>query len=72
MPLRVWLHLVDYCLHVEASVRQSPDVDCCVNELEFAHLVSPSAPILDWLEIARDWQGYAVNGWPEGWEALDD
>lgn len=72
MPLNVWLNLVDYVVHAEASVRRSPDQSICVDEFELALLVSPCAPIFDLREMACDWHGYAVNGWPEGWDNLDD
>jgi len=72
MPLRVWLCLVDYCLHAEASVRQNKDGGLWLDEVAFAHLVCPNHPFYEWLECACDWKGYAVNGWPEGWGNVDD
>lgn len=69
LPLRVWLCLVDYCLHSGASVRENPDGGLILDELAFAQLTSPNAPaVLDWLECACDWSGFAVNGWPKEWE----
>lgn len=73
LPLRVWLFLGDYCLHDNAAVRQHPDGNQCLTAPEFAFLVCPHlTPTMEWLDIACDWSGYAVNGWPEGWDQLDD
>lgn len=72
-PLNVWLALVDYCLNDGAAVRNEPDSGQVLDEVAFAQLVTPTGPlILEWLECARDLHGYAVNGWPEGWESVDE
>lgn len=67
MPLRVWLALVEYMLHEDAAIRNSPDVCDVLNPKEFAHRVNPDGLNMgwSWLEEACDWDGYSVNGWPE-------
>lgn len=72
-PLNVWLALVDYCLNDGAAVRSEPDSGQVLDEVAFAQLVAPTGPlILEWLECARDLHGYAVNGWPERWDSVDE
>lgn len=71
-PLGVWLCLTEYCLNDEASVRQHPEGGLCVDSLAFSKLVSPAAPVLDWLNIACDWGGFSVTGWSAESEEEED
>lgn len=71
LPLRVWLHLVDYCLHEDATIRRNPYGDMLMDEFDFALLHGVDILRGEWLSIACDWHGHAVNGWPEGWDDQD-
>ncbi|CAN5409450.1 hypothetical protein BH10PSE16_BH10PSE16_41260 [soil metagenome] len=67
MPLCVWLALVEFSLHEDADVRNSPDVCDVLNPEEFAQRVKNDGVKMGpvWLDFACDWSGYSVNGWPE-------
>jgi hypothetical protein len=69
--LRVWLRLVDYCLHENAEARRNPNSDMVMDQLEFSALNNSDLGG-EWLSIASDFEGYAVNGWPPEWEELED
>lgn len=70
MALGVWLALTDYSMCPEAELRKATDLDTLLDPNGFAARVNPDCPDWGhfWLEdMACDWGGYAVNGWPAGW-----
>ncbi len=75
MALGVWLALADYTLHKDAELRRAIDLDTLLTPNEFAVRLNDNCPSAGgwWLEdTACDWEGYAVNGWPAGWDVEDD
>ena len=75
MALGVWLALTDYGMHPKSEIRQATDLGTLLNPDEFSARVTPAYPSDGhwWLEgMACDWEGYAVNGWPAGWEDETD
>lgn len=75
MALGVWLALTDYSMHKDAELRRAIDLDTLLTPNEFAVRLNDNCPSAGgfWLEdTACDWEGYAVNGWPAGWDVEDD
>jgi len=71
MALGVWLALTDYSMCPESALRQATDLDTLLDPNGFAARVNPDCPEWGdlWLgDMASDWDGYAVNGWPAGYE----
>ena len=69
MSMRVWLALVSWWMHPEAEERQTTDLEPVLTPNEFCARVS--APGLGrigvvWLDVACDWDGYSITGWPVG------
>lgn len=75
MALGVWLALTEYSMHKDAELRRAIDLDTFLTPNEFAVRLNDNCPGAGgwWLEdTACDWEGYAVNGWPAGWDVEDD
>ena len=70
--LRVWLRLVDYCLPDDSVVRRHSDIGVVLDHVAFEELHRPGITTGEWLSIACDFGGYAVNGWPPDWDELED
>jgi hypothetical protein len=71
MALGVWLALTDYSMCPDCELRQATDLDALLSPNDFAARVNPDCPNWGdvWLhDMACDWEGYAVNGWPAGYE----
>lgn len=75
LPLCVWIALTDHALHKEANVRLAPDHKqlAVLNAEAFATTVhgTLSWP-WEWLEFARDQEGYSVFGWPDDGQDDDE
>lgn len=73
MALGVWMALTDYSMCPDCELRQATDLETLLDPDGFAARVNPACADwgVVWLEdMACDWGGYAVNGWPLGW--VDD
>lgn len=67
MALGVWLALTDYSMCPESELRKATDLDTLLDPNGFAARLNPDFANLGdfWLgNMACDWEGYAVNGWP--------
>lgn len=67
LPLCVWVALTEYTLADQSPARYSTDERELLDPDEFSERVGTAVNLggHQWLEVARDWHGYAVNGYPE-------
>ena len=71
MALGVWLALTDYSMCPDCELRQATDLDTLLEPNDFSARVNLDCP--DWgnvwlYDMACDWEGYAVHGWPVGFK----
>lgn len=66
-PLCVWVALTDYMLAGTSPARYSTDERELLDPDEYSERVGTAVNLggHQWLEVARDWHGYALNGCPD-------